>query len=89
MRGVDKSASKHVFKSLKDPEYFIQALVNDLKTMNTTDFTNDFNTIIICSPINAAYLFHKFSHKKYGLVGIYMWWIAAWRTWQNLLVHQP
>ena len=22
-------------------------------------------------------------------VGIYMWWIAAWRTWQNVLVHQP
>ena len=22
-------------------------------------------------------------------VCIYMWWIAAWRTWQNLLVHQP
>ena len=70
MRGVDKSASKHVFKSLKDPEYFIKALVNDLKTMNTTvlttDSTTDFNTIIICSPINAAYLFHKFSHQKYN-----------------------
>jgi len=31
----------------------------------------------------------SFGKKRLRSVGIYMWWIAAWRTWQNLLVYQP